>query len=186
MPSLTALLDTVTQAVIATDVEGRITLWNTHAERLFGWRRDEVLGHPIVEITPSLSQTEDAEKIMDRLRGGASWGGPFTVRHRTGYEFEAFVILAPVIEGGKLTGMIGISTPIRGSAQPETAMFESLTPRECVIARMTAEGKTGAEIAAVLGIGVRTVESHRANLYRKLGIRSRTELIFRSRGDRVP
>jgi len=186
VPSLTALLDRITQAVIATDMHGRITHWNAQAERLFGWRRDEVLGVPIVEVTPSVSQTEAAEQIMDKLRNGATWAGPFTVRHRNGYEFDAFVILAPVIEGGKMIGTIGVSTPIRRGAQLESELCESLTPRECAIARMTAEGKSGAEIAAVLGIGVRTVESHRANLYRKLGIRSRTELIIRAFGAGEP
>src|SRR3712207_6942782 len=37
-------LDVVEQAVIATHLEGRITYWNRHAERLYGWASDEVRG----------------------------------------------------------------------------------------------------------------------------------------------
>jgi DNA-binding NarL/FixJ family response regulator len=51
------------------------------------------------------------------------------------------------------------------------------TPRETEITRLLAEGKTNKEIAALLGIAVRTVESHRATIMLKLGFHSLTELI---------
>lgn len=172
------MLDAVSQAVIVTDLEGRITHWNSYAERVYGWRRDEVVGRLIVDVTPSRAKTAEAEEIMEQLRKGGSWAGPFVVRRRDCAEFDAFVILAPLIDGGKMTGIIGISTPLDGA--PDADFRQLLTPRECEVARFTASGKTSAQIARILGITQRTVESHRANLYRKLGIRSRTELIFRS------
>lgn len=52
-----------------------------------------------------------------------------------------------------------------------------ITPRESEIIRLVAEGKTNKEIAAQLGITVRTVETHRANIMLKLGIHSLAELI---------
>ena len=42
---------------------------------------------------------------------------------------------------------------------------------------LVAEGLTSSEIAARLFISPRTAESHRANLMRKLGLRSRTDLV---------
>lgn len=51
------------------------------------------------------------------------------------------------------------------------------TPREIEIVRLLAEGKTNKEIAALLGITVRTVETHRAKIMLKLGLHSLTELI---------
>jgi len=51
------------------------------------------------------------------------------------------------------------------------------TPREIEIIRLLAEGKTNKEIAAALGITVRTVETHRAKIMLKLGLHSLTELI---------
>jgi DNA-binding NarL/FixJ family response regulator len=51
------------------------------------------------------------------------------------------------------------------------------TPRETEITRLLAEGKTNKEIAVLLGIAVRTVESHRATIMLKLGLHSLTELI---------
>src|SRR5215212_6085717 len=46
------LLDTVEQAVIATDLEGRILYWNDYAERLYGWPAAEAVGRSVLEVTP--------------------------------------------------------------------------------------------------------------------------------------
>ncbi len=51
------------------------------------------------------------------------------------------------------------------------------TPRELEIIRLLAEGKTNKEIAAQLGITVRTVETHRAKIMLKLGLHSLAEII---------
>jgi len=51
------------------------------------------------------------------------------------------------------------------------------TPREVEIIRLLAEGKANKEIAAELGIAIRTVETHRAKIMLKLGLHSFAELI---------
>jgi len=51
------------------------------------------------------------------------------------------------------------------------------TPREVEIIRLLADGKANKEIAAELGITIRTVETHRAKIMRKLGLHSLAELI---------
>lgn len=52
----------------------------------------------------------------------------------------------------------------------------TLTPREKQILQLTLEGLTSAESAKICGISRRTVEVHRANLLRKLGLRSTHDL----------
>jgi DNA-binding NarL/FixJ family response regulator len=52
-----------------------------------------------------------------------------------------------------------------------------LTSREREIVQLLAEGKTNKEVAASLGISVRTVEAHRAAIMSKLGIDSLAELV---------
>jgi DNA-binding NarL/FixJ family response regulator len=51
------------------------------------------------------------------------------------------------------------------------------TPRETEVVRLLAEGQTNKEIAALLGIAVRTVETHRSRIMLKLGVHSLAELI---------
>ncbi len=54
---------------------------------------------------------------------------------------------------------------------------ETLTEREREVLQLAAEGSTSAEIAARLHISQRTVENHRANLMRKLGLKNHSELV---------
>jgi two-component system response regulator NreC len=52
-----------------------------------------------------------------------------------------------------------------------------LTPREREVLQLTAEGLTGTQIAARLFISPRTVEMHRANAMRKLGLKTHTDVV---------
>jgi DNA-binding CsgD family transcriptional regulator len=63
-----------------------------------------------------------------------------------------------------------------GEASPDTASLETLTPQEFQIARGVAEGLSNVEVAASLFVSRKTVEAHLTRAYRKLGVRSRTEL----------
>ncbi len=55
--------------------------------------------------------------------------------------------------------------------------YETLTTREREVLHLAAEGYSHSETAARLGISPRTAETHRANLMRKLGIKTQTELV---------
>jgi DNA-binding CsgD family transcriptional regulator len=52
-----------------------------------------------------------------------------------------------------------------------------LTPREAQIAEQVAQGKSNREVAAALYLAPKTVEFHLTRIYRKLGVRSRSELV---------
>jgi DNA-binding NarL/FixJ family response regulator len=62
-------------------------------------------------------------------------------------------------------------------ATDETSVFHLLTDRERQIVQMLAEGKSNKEVASLLSISVKTVETHRATVMRKLGINSIVELV---------
>lgn len=67
--------------------------------------------------------------------------------------------------------------PENGHARP--------TPREVEIIRLLAEGKTNKEIAAELGITLRTVEAHRGGILMKMELHSLTELIRYAIRDKI-
>jgi diguanylate cyclase (GGDEF)-like protein/PAS domain S-box-containing protein len=114
------LLDAVGQAVIATDPLGKVVYWNKAAESLYGWSAKEVMGRPIVEITPSEELAEQAEEIMTELSRGRSWTGEFVVRRKDGTTFPALVTDTPVHdEQGNLIAIIGVSTDITEIKQTE-------------------------------------------------------------------
>ena len=61
--------------------------------------------------------------------------------------------------------------------RPERESLERLTAREIEVAGFLATGYMDREIAVMLGIGRRTVETHAANVRAKLGLKSRRELL---------
>jgi DNA-binding CsgD family transcriptional regulator len=62
------------------------------------------------------------------------------------------------------------------SSRPRAALIDALTPQELQIARMVADGLNNSEAAAAMFLSRKTVETHLTRVYRKLGIRSRTDL----------
>lgn len=59
----------------------------------------------------------------------------------------------------------------------DESSYDSLSEREREILKLIAEGRTNKEIAQMLYLAVKTVQAHRANLMRKLGMHDRTELV---------
>jgi len=59
----------------------------------------------------------------------------------------------------------------------DSSSEKQLSPRERLIVQLLVEGKKNKEIATALSISIRTAESHRANIMRKLGLHSIVELV---------
>ena len=57
------------------------------------------------------------------------------------------------------------------------AWVAALTPREREIIQLVAEGQSNKETASALGVSVKTIEAHRANIMRKLHLRSTSDLV---------
>src|ERR1700719_81249 len=71
----------------------------------------------------------------------------------------------------------GLSGARGASPADPDALKERLTSREREIVQLLSEGKSSKEAASVLGISIKTAETHRANIMRKLGIHSVSELV---------
>jgi DNA-binding NarL/FixJ family response regulator len=64
-----------------------------------------------------------------------------------------------------------------------------LTARENEVLKLLAEGRTVRSVAGVLGLSIKTVDAHKFNLMRKLGIHNKAELVMwaiRKRVVKVP
>jgi DNA-binding NarL/FixJ family response regulator len=66
------------------------------------------------------------------------------------------------------------STRARNGTRNQVA---ALTAREREITQLLAEGKSNERVATILGISIKTVETHRANIMQKLGLASIVELV---------
>lgn len=77
--------------------------------------------------------------------------------------------VASMVLSGFLKG--GPGATITGSVSP-------LTPREREIVQLLAEGKSSKEVATVLGLSVKTAETHRSNIMRKLDLHSVSDVVL--------
>ncbi|MBC7911233.1 MAG: PAS domain S-box protein [Pyrinomonadaceae bacterium] len=139
------LLNEVEQAVVATDMEGRITYWNQFAEKLYGWQAVEVIGRNVLEVTPSDASREQAEEILTHLRRGESWSGDFQAQRRDGSVFPARVTDSPVYDAdGKQIGIVGSSEDISERKRGEEArrlLAAIIQSSDDAILSKTLEGK---------------------------------------------
>ena len=106
------LLDSMSQALIALDPEARVTAWNRRAEQLYGWLEAEALGRSLFDLTVPDASEEEGREIMKGLLRGETWTGEFVATRRDGSTFLALVRNAPIMEGGKCIGVIGLSEDI--------------------------------------------------------------------------
>jgi len=81
--------------------------------------------------------------------------------------------LSPTISGQVVAGYLNRSAP----AYPPTTKFSTLTKREHEVLKLVVEGHTTRKIADLLGISIKTVDTHRGNLMKKTGVRNAAALI---------
>jgi DNA-binding NarL/FixJ family response regulator len=86
--------------------------------------------------------------------------------HRTFFTSK----VAELVLNGYLNG--------KNPATPPEPARDRLTPREREVVQLLAEGKTTKEVAAVLGMSVKTAETHRSNIMRKLNFHSVSQLVL--------
>ena len=103
-----------------------------------------------------IMKTDAADHLIDAIKALSEHKHFFTSR-------ISEIVFARYIQGKK---------PLEGT--PEKSR---ITDREREVVQLLAEGKSSKEVAAVLGISVRTVETHRAAIMKKLGLKSFSELI---------
>jgi DNA-binding NarL/FixJ family response regulator len=70
----------------------------------------------------------------------------------------------------------GLGSDLRGNRR--SLEKDTLTPRESEVIKLLAEGKSTKDVAARLGLSVKTAETHRSNLMGKLGLHSVSELVL--------
>jgi PAS domain S-box-containing protein len=112
------LLELATEAIIVRDLNGLLTYWNSGAEELYGWQRDEVLGKPIHDVLKTRFPNTD-EEIESALASSGSWEGNLTQTTRDGRELVVASRLALKAQGDAI---LEINRDITAQLQAEEAL----------------------------------------------------------------
>src|ERR1700730_6081207 len=119
-----ALIQATPMPVVSSDLDGKVTEWNPAAERVFGWRAEEVLG-TLPEIVPE-DKTQERTELRDKTSSGEVTTGFETVRtNRRGVRFPVSLSTAPVCdEKGIITGLVSVIEDISERKKTELELYE--------------------------------------------------------------
>jgi two-component system response regulator NreC len=124
-----------------------------------------------------LSMYDDEEYVQRLLAAGACG---CMLKQATGDELVRAV--REVVSGGMplhpaVAARLVKDYVRRVQGQDDASVSGALTPRELEVLRLVAEGHTNQDVADRLGLSRKTVDAHRTNLMRKLGLHDVTELV---------
>ena len=120
-----------------------------------------------------LSMHDDERYVFDALKAGASG---YVLKRQA--DAELIEAIRAVAGGGRFlsaTADAGVMQERIDSG--DEAPHDPLTPREMDVVKLIAEAYTNRQIAEILKVSEKTVESHRGNVLAKLGMRDRVELV---------
>ncbi len=120
-----------------------------------------------------LSQHNDKEYILSAIKAGAAGYVP-----KRALASELVSAIRTVHKGESFLYPSAVAALIKDYRQQiEVEPYDRLTTREREILTLIAEGRTSREIAEMLSISLKTVQSHRTKIMEKLDRPNRTELI---------
>ena len=181
------MLEHIPVMVAVLDSQHNVLYVNKEFERVMGWTEEEVRELDIVSAClPDPAEQKEAEEFL--RRSDARWA-EFRTINKHG-------VLVPCmwmnLRVGDLLCGIGIDVSERERRVADEQMAREalearverripaanrygLTFRELTVLTLVADGKTDREIASLLSIGLRTVQTHISNILTKLGAKVRTE-----------
>ena len=120
---LASIVQSSEDAILSKDLEGRILTWNPQAERMFGYRADEIIGKSITILSPP-DRAEEETQILERLKRGEQVTHFETVRvTKTGARLDLSMTISPLRDpDGIVIGASNITRDIRVQKQALEAL----------------------------------------------------------------
>ena len=123
-----------------------------------------------LQMQVELGDIDDAEYVRRAIAFGVSG---YVLKDGPGHQLVEAI---DTVFGGGRYFSPGLALP-QDPAPPVTRAWGHLTPREAAVLQLLADDRSNKEIASALGASVRTVETHRLHLRRKLRIDGQAALV---------
>jgi two-component system cell cycle sensor histidine kinase/response regulator CckA len=117
---LASIVEFSDQAIVGHDMGGHVTSWNRAAEKLYGYRAEEVLGKHISLLMP-VDLREEGVAVIERVRAGTAVDQLDTIRQRKdGSLVEVRITLSPLRDAaGAVVGVVGMASDLRERKRAE-------------------------------------------------------------------
>lgn len=119
------LLENVSEAIIATDMNGVIQSWNRAAESYYLLKAEEVIGQPAEEIFQKRLGGQHLEVVAEHLSAGQSWQGELSFLREDGHRIYVMVSVGFIRDrAGRPTGTVSVSRDVTEQKKAEAAEYE--------------------------------------------------------------
>jgi PAS domain S-box-containing protein len=120
------ILAQVNDAVLASDENFIIKSWNAAAERMYGWKADEVVGQTAENILQTEFSDSTREGAVQQIKGSGEFFAEVTQVHKDGTRFDVEAHTVSMRdEAGRVTGFISVNRDITERKRAESAALES-------------------------------------------------------------
>ncbi|MFI1990998.1 PAS domain S-box protein [Actinoplanes sp. NPDC020271] len=138
---LSSVVTSAADAVIACDRQGRITLWNPAAERIYGYRWDEVHGRRVMMLYPPEVADRD-RRVFDRALAGEPTPQLETARQRRdGQVVPMRMSFAPIVEAdATISGVVSIAHELTQELREQARMAALLRASPDAVMGVGADG----------------------------------------------
>ena len=125
---LASLVDSADDAIISKTLEGIITSWNKGAERIFGYKPEEAIGHSVTLLIPPGHEDEEPT-ILSKLRAGERVEHYETIRiHKDGRLLNVSLTVSPIRDAtGRIVGASKIARDITDRFHSQRKLDETST-----------------------------------------------------------
>ncbi len=167
---LRSVCHTTSDSFFVFNKAGTIKAVNPSVEAMFDSPAEDLMGQSIMGYIPSISLEEinsERASFIYIATGERSSGGSFPLE----------MVVTVFKHRGQRLYFALLHDMSRSNLPERRNGLEALSPRQRQVLRLVVDGNTSREIAEMLSISVKTVETHRAHILTKLKAKNVTELV---------
>ncbi len=120
------IFDNLYDAVIISDMEGRVINWNAAAAKLYGYKKEEILNKSAEILNKKLAHGTLTYRIMENVKKEGKWSGEINYVRKDGTEGISETVVYPFLDNkGERIALVGVNRDITNRKKAENALRES-------------------------------------------------------------
>jgi len=122
---LATIAENIQDPIISSDENSNISRWNSGAEKLLGWKTDEVIGKNITEIIQPIYPHQSREEIIATFSSEGFWHGELIYHTKAGLKLNILATISHLKDAaGQIKGILILARDITARKKAEEALYQ--------------------------------------------------------------